>query len=112
MESLVSSAAAKKTRKSSSRRPKKTSATISHELASVALEGRYRRVRKACERCRMMKTKVYPGSSDKTFVSDPYSVMGNCLAKSVLMLIWSVCQAGGRLSSRGRLRHPLVAFVD
>lgn len=32
--------------------------TSSHENSSVVLDGRHKRVWKACERCRMKKTKV------------------------------------------------------
>src|SRR6266487_1389325 len=45
-----------KTSKSMSRTSKRT--TSSHEHTPVVMDGRHKRVWKACERCRMKKTKV------------------------------------------------------
>lgn len=47
-----------KSSKSLSRSSKRTSSSTSHEHNAVVVDGRHKRVWKACERCRMKKTKV------------------------------------------------------
>ena len=55
---VLSSRRSTKSGKTSSRGTKRNSASLSHEHGGIVLDGRHKRVWKACERCRMKKTKV------------------------------------------------------
>ena len=109
---LISSRAAKP-RKSTNRVSKRTSVVISHEHGGVIIDRRHKRAWKACQRCRLKKTKVRPDTSDmRSSNLIAYSAMNNRLAKDVRTMAWSVPRATRRelssnQSQKGELPHSL-----
>jgi hypothetical protein len=81
---VLSSRRTTKSSKTSSRGTKRNSASLSQEPKEIVMDGRHKRVWKACERCRMKKTKV----SQQLFTisnifADLTSAMENHLANDV-----------------------------
>jgi len=90
----------KKSSATSQRATKRTSASLSHEHGAVVIDGRHKRVWKACERCRMKKTKVHPcfltfPSSDSTSADD-ISAMASHRVRDARTMDWSAQPGAGK----------------
>ena len=99
-------------RKSSTKQSKPLNRTSkrsssSHEHSAVVIDGRHKRVWKACERCRMKKTKVCRRSINilqrHNFLTN-FSATESLLANVAKMMDWfAQLEAGKRLSSSNSL---------
>ena len=98
-------------RKSSTKQSKPLSRTSkrsnsAHEHGAVVIDGRHKRVWKACERCRMKKTKVcrrHCTNFECGFLTK-FSAMESPPANVVKMMAWYVqLEVGKRLSSSNYL---------
>lgn len=89
-----SSKASKQSSRSSTKR-----STAVHEHSPISMDGRHKRVWKACERCRMKKTKVYYVTHFCLNIANQISVTGNRLANVVKMMAWYAQLGAGRRPS-------------
>jgi hypothetical protein len=91
--------------KHSSRTSKRTAS--SHEHGPVAIDGRHKRVWKACERCRMKKTKVLMLAIGRLyfFSANFNSVTENRRVKDVRMMVWYVQQEAGKRQNLNSYRE-------
>jgi hypothetical protein len=70
--------------KQSNRGPKRMSTSLTHENGGIVIDGRHKRVWKACERCRMKKTKARRSTPILEITAlTIHSVMVNRLVRNV-----------------------------